>query len=141
MGRTVRKSGKQAPATPKRGDGPPKRGDGPVTVELTAPQVARVLREAAEDTLAALFSSVGRGTLADRYELLLDSTGRELSKSLLQGLLVLSAFPPGEMVPITHLAARLGMNSSTTHRYVRTLLAAGLLEQSEHSRAYGLVAA
>ena len=52
--------------------------------------------------------------------------------SLLSGLLVLSCFPAdGGYLGIAELARMLDMNTSTTHRYVTTLLAVGLLERSE----------
>ncbi len=64
---------------------------------------------------------------------------RRLSRSLLSGLLVLSCFPPdGGYMGIAELARTLGMNTSTTHRYVTTLLAVGLLERDAATRRYRL---
>ncbi len=64
---------------------------------------------------------------------------RRLSRSLLSGLLVLSCFPPdGGYMGIAELARVLGMNTSTTHRYVTTLLAVGLLERDAATRRYRL---
>ncbi len=66
---------------------------------------------------------------------------RRLSRSLLSGLLVLSCFPRGGgYLGIAELARMLGMNTSTTHRYVTTLLAAGLLERDAATRRYRLAA-
>jgi DNA-binding MarR family transcriptional regulator len=66
---------------------------------------------------------------------------RRLSRSLLSGLLVLSSFPAdGEYLGIAELARMLGMNTSTTHRYVTTLLAVGLLERDSTTRRYRLAA-
>lgn len=66
---------------------------------------------------------------------------RRLSRSLLSGLLVLSCFPPdGGYLGIAGLARMLAMNTSTTHRYVMTLLAAGLLERDSATRRYRLAA-
>jgi DNA-binding MarR family transcriptional regulator len=66
---------------------------------------------------------------------------RRLSRSLLAGLLVLSCFPAdGEYLGIAELARLLGMNTSTTHRYVTTLLAVGLLERDAATRRYRLAA-
>jgi hypothetical protein len=64
---------------------------------------------------------------------------RRLSRSLLSGLLVLSCFPEdGGYLGIAELARTLGMN--TTHRYVTTLLAVGLLERDAATRRYRLAA-
>lgn len=64
---------------------------------------------------------------------------RRLSRSLLSGLLVLSCFPAdGGSLGIAELARRLDMNTSTTHRYVTTLLAVGLLERESTTRRYRL---
>jgi DNA-binding MarR family transcriptional regulator len=66
---------------------------------------------------------------------------RRLSRSLLSGLLVLSCFPAdGGYLGIAELARMLGMNTSTTHRYVTTLLAVGLLERDSATRRYRLAA-
>jgi DNA-binding MarR family transcriptional regulator len=67
---------------------------------------------------------------------------KRLSRSLLSGLLVLSCFPrDGGYLGIAEIARKLGMNTSTTHRYVRTLLAVGLLEQDPATRGYRLPSA
>ncbi|HEX5853173.1 MAG TPA: helix-turn-helix domain-containing protein [Solirubrobacteraceae bacterium] len=62
---------------------------------------------------------------------------RRLSRSLLSGLLVLSCFPSdGGYLGIAELARMLDMNTSTTHRYVTTLLAVGLLDRDPATRRY-----
>ena len=67
---------------------------------------------------------------------------RRLSRSLLSGLMVLSIFPTdGGYLGIAEIAKKLGMNSSTTHRYVSTLLAVGLLERDPATRLYRIVSA
>ena len=71
-----------------------------------------------------------------RYKALLDD--RRLSRSLIAGLLVLACFTPTNELGIADLSRRLGMRASTTHRYVATLLAAGLLERDPASRRYRL---
>ncbi len=64
---------------------------------------------------------------------------KRLSRSLLSGLLVLSSFPPdGGYCGIAELSRMLDMNTSTTHRYVATLLAVGLLERDPSTRQYRL---
>jgi IclR family pca regulon transcriptional regulator len=66
---------------------------------------------------------------------------RRLSRSLLAGLLVLSCFPTdGGYRGVAELAKTLSMNTSTTHRYVTTLLSAGLLERDPVTRQYRLPA-
>jgi DNA-binding MarR family transcriptional regulator len=108
-----------------------------VTIELTRPQVDRVVREAgAGSGVSSLLRGLaGSETLAERYESLAESP--RLSRSLLLGLLVLATFPSGgESLAVTDVAVRLGMSPSTTHRYMTTLLAVGLLEQDPRTRRY-----
>jgi len=52
---------------------------------------------------------------------------------------MLASFPgDGSYVSIAKLARLLGMSPSTTHRYVSTLLAVGLLERDPRTRKYRL---
>jgi hypothetical protein len=65
----------------------------------------------------------------------------QLSQSLLRGFAILSCY--GSERPwraISDLAKELGMSPSTTHRYVKTLRAVGLLEQNPTTREYRPVA-
>ncbi len=110
-----------------------------ITIELTPSQVDRVVREASEsDGVASLLRGMAEsGNLASRYEALSDSP--RLSRSLLLGLLVLACFPSdGGSLAVTDVAGRLEMSPSTTHRYMTTLLAVGLLEQDPRTRRYRL---
>jgi hypothetical protein len=112
-----------------------------VVLRLSSSQVEQVLRAATSDD-----GGGGRGMLsseqlasvrARRYQSLLDD--RRLSRSLLAGLLVLTCFPAGgDELGIADLARKLDMRTSTIHRYVSTLLAAGLLERDPVSRQYRL---
>jgi DNA-binding MarR family transcriptional regulator len=111
--------------------------DSAITIELTSKQVERIIRGASSRDFA---SDLMRG-LADNqaptpdFEALSDSP--RLSRSLLLGLLVLACFPAdGSTVAVTQVAERLGMSASTTHRYMTTLLAVGLLEQDSRTRRY-----
>ena len=62
-----------------------------------------------------------------------------LSRSLLAGLLMLASFPTdGSYLANAEIARMLGMNPSTTHRYVSTLVAVGLLERDPSTRRYRL---
>jgi predicted transcriptional regulator len=116
-----------------------------VAIELTKAQVDKVVRAAGQGgTMSVLLSA-----LKDpNWTLSLDSSkwtypvqmdDRRLSRSLLSGLLVLSCFPvDGGYLGIAELARVLNMNTSTTHRYVTTLLAVGLLERDSTTRRYRL---
>ncbi len=121
--------------------------DGAVLIELSKSQVDQVVRSAGQGgTLSVLLSAVN----TPDWPLSLDSgewayptqmDDRRLSRSLLSGLLVLSCFPDdGGYLGIAELARILNMNTSTTHRYVTTLLAVGLLERDPGTRKYRLVA-
>ncbi len=108
-----------------------------ITIELTRPQIDRVVRESGQGSgVSSLLRGLAQeGTLASRYEALSDSP--RLSRSLLLGLLVLGTFPDdGGSLAVTDVAGRLGMSPSTTHRYMTTLLAVGLLEQDARTRRY-----
>jgi IclR helix-turn-helix domain len=114
---------------------------GSITIELTRPQVDRIVRESAggEGVTSLLRGLAGSDTLASRYAALAGSP--RLSRSLLLGLLVLGAFPSdGSSLAVSDVAGQLGMSASTTHRYMTTLLAVGLLEQDPRTRRYGLPA-
>ena len=61
------------------------------------------------------------------------------SQSLERGLAILSSFTASQsLLGISELARMLGLNRSTTHRYVATLVALGYLEQDAASRRYRL---
>jgi DNA-binding MarR family transcriptional regulator len=108
-----------------------------ITIELTRPQVDRVVRDSGQGSGVSnlLRGLTEGGTLASRYESLSESP--RLSRSLLLGLLVLATFPgDGDSLAVTDVAGRLGMSPSTTHRYMTTLLAVGLLEQDPRTRRY-----
>lgn len=111
-----------------------------VMLTLSAAQVEQVLRSATETSQSGEMLVLTADQLASarerRYRALLDD--RRLSRSLLAGLLVLTCFPPGGEMGIADLARRLDMRTSTIHRYVSTLLAAGLLERDPVSRQYRL---
>jgi DNA-binding MarR family transcriptional regulator len=121
---------------------------GVVTIELSKAQVDQVIRAAGEGgTMSVLLSALkdASWTLAleseEEHVLPAQMEDRRLSRSLLAGLLVLSCFPAdGGHLGIAELARTLGMNTSTTHRYVTTLLAVGLLERDAATRRYRLAA-
>jgi hypothetical protein len=114
-----------------------------ISIELSNAQVDQVIRAAGEGgTMSVLLSALKDPDWA----LAVDSQewsypeqmdDRRLSRSLLSGLLVLSCFPlDGSSLGIAELARILDMNTSTTHRYVTTLLAVGLLDRDPATRRY-----
>lgn len=117
-----------------------------VSIELSKAQVDQVIRAAGHGgTMSLLLSALKdpEWTLAtdssesSSYTAQMDD--RRLSRSLLAGLLVLSCFPAdGGSLGIAELARILDMNTSTTHRYVTTLLTVGLLERDPVTRRYRL---
>jgi hypothetical protein len=122
-------------------------GLNPVTIELSKAQVDRVIRAAGEGGTMSVLLAVLRKpkwTLAGDSDEGADPAqmeDRRLSRSLLSGLLVLSSFSAeGGSLGVAELARKLDMNTSTTHRYVTTLLAVGLLERDPATRRYRLAA-
>jgi DNA-binding transcriptional ArsR family regulator len=112
--------------------------DSGITIELTSVQVDRVVRRAADaEGISSLLRGLAEKTGTARFKQLAESP--RLSRSLLLGLLVLACFPPdGSPLAVTDVASRLDMSPSTTHRYLTTLLAVGLLEQDPRNRRYRL---
>jgi DNA-binding transcriptional ArsR family regulator len=110
--------------------------DSGITIELTSNQVDRVVRRTADsDGISRLLLGLGEQAGISRLKALADSP--RLSRSLLLGLLVLAAFPAdGSPLAVTDVAVLLEMSPSTTHRYLTTLLAVGLLEQDPRTRRY-----
>src|ERR1700683_4066087 len=117
------------------------RADGPdrVLIELSRAQVDRIVRNAADGgNMSVLLSGLKdiRAVLAREPRQLEDS---RLSRSLLAGLLMLASFPSdGSYLGNAEIARLLDMNPSTTHRYVSTLVAVGLLERDPATRRYRL---
>jgi len=117
-----------------------------VSLELTNAQVEAVIRATAGShgpSLNLLLSgliteeAITEGSLEDRYFAELES-GR-LSHSLFRGLLILALFISGEEGRgVVEVARQLGLSPSTTHRYMSTLVAFGLLVQDPSTRKYRL---
>jgi hypothetical protein len=110
-----------------------------LSIELSKEQVERVLADAAGTgsmTLALSGLPQARAMLAGVARR--GEDGR-LSGSLLWGLMLLSVFPTdGSYVSNAEVAHALGMTPSTAHRYISTLVAAGLLERNPRTRKYRL---
>jgi hypothetical protein len=108
-----------------------------VLVELSNAQINQIVRSAEKrgrspSALAAL--SDGCVLRASKSPAFNDS---RLSSSLLAGLLILIAFPQdGSYVGNSQIASKLEMSTSTTHHYIATLVAAGLLERDPVTRKY-----
>ncbi|MHB8241065.1 MAG: helix-turn-helix domain-containing protein [Solirubrobacteraceae bacterium] len=62
---------------------------------------------------------------------------RSLSRTTLRALLVLAALPrSGEARGVLELANELGLTTTSTHRFLRTWVAVGAIEQPPESRQY-----
>jgi hypothetical protein len=137
----------QRPARPRPRAVPSQAADGreSVSIELSKAQVDQVVRSAGQGgTMSVLLSALkdpgwSLSVDSDEWAYPAQMEDRRLSRSLLSGLLVLSCFPSdGGYLGIAELARMLAMNTSTTHRYVTTLLAVGLLERDAATRRYRL---
>lgn len=107
-----------------------------VSLGLTPAQVAKVIAavSAAGGEGAGLLAGLARPRELVASRLLADAT---VSRSLLLGLAVLIAFPAdGGARGIREVAQELELPTSTTYRYVHTLLGVGLLTQDTHTRRY-----
>jgi hypothetical protein len=109
-----------------------------VTLTLTRSQVAEIVRQVTPKT-QGVFAQMLRVVASERFieEARVFEDNPRLSRSLLTGLVVLSAFAHSRgPVGIKTLARTLDLNTSTTHRYVQTLLAVGFIVQDPGSRRY-----
>lgn len=118
----------------------------PFVIELTDAQIHSVLGRARGSDSA--LSVLSRAVRDPNWRAAMDSSfpshmqDSRLSRSLLSGLIVLTCFSKDEaFMALADVAREIGMNTSTTHRYVTTLLRAGLLEQDAVSRKYRIARA
>jgi len=112
-------------------------GDRGVLIALTDGQVQQVLRAASGRALpASLLPEIGEvGVFSSVVLALLQD--ESCSRSVLRALLVLDSLPPdGSERELTAIARELGISPSTTHRYMRTWMALGLVERHPRSRRY-----
>jgi len=114
-------------------------GESGAVIELSSEQVDGVRRVAAEKHAAsALLSGLLNDSGVPEAALELLENPR-LSRSFLTGLLILAVLPlDGSFIRNADVARRLGMTPPTTHRYVRTLRAAGLVERDQGTPRFGL---
>jgi hypothetical protein len=111
----------------------------PVAIELTPSQVDQVVREASGVgsicVLLAGLDGFREGLSANPSQL----DDQRLSRSLLFGLLLLACFPTdGSGIGNAELSRATNTNPSTTHRYVSTLVAVGVVERDPATRRYRL---
>jgi hypothetical protein len=132
--------------------------DRDIAIALSQAQIEQVIRSAGmarNGTMSSLLIAAldnahyehngdgPRSSLHDAAQLALSDAlnDSQLSQSLLRGLAILSCFGPERpWRAIIDLAKELEMSPSTTHRYVKTLRAIGLLEQNPTTREYRPVA-
>ncbi len=110
-----------------------------VRIVLTAAQVEEVVRTTADGGhMSLLLAGLGDvrtalSAVSEQYE------RARLSGSLLCGLMILASFPQdGGYMSLKDISLLTGKSSSTTHRYVSTLVAVGLLERDPRTRSYRL---
>jgi uncharacterized protein (DUF1778 family) len=134
--------------------------DQDIAIALSPAQIEQVIRSAgyaSNGTVSSLLTAAldnahsapedhrvqHRNSLHDATQLALTRalSDPQLSQSLLRGLAILSCYGPERpWRAIVDLAKELSMSPSTTHRYVKTLRAVGLLEQNPDTREYRPVA-
>jgi hypothetical protein len=107
---------------------------GPLFLELSDAQVASVIRQTAgTGRLSLALDGLAERPRLDEGPFL----NRKLSRSLLYGLALYAAFPrDGTYLGVAQLARHLGLKTSTTYRYIQTLLTVGLVERDPTSRQY-----
>lgn len=125
-----------APGSPRHGDSGLGRPETPVAIQLSREQIRQVARAAANAGNLSLLLSVP-GEHAALTVCFQRWKGSRLSDSLLRALLLLASFPADRRyLSITDLSRKCAYSPSTTHRYVSTFLAAGVLEQDPRTREY-----
>lgn len=131
--------------------------DKDISIALSPVQIEQVIRSAGQakngavsNLLIAALDNAHRSADGEQHLPLREATqlaltdalsDPQLSQSLLRGLSILSCYGPERpWRAIIDLAKELDMSPSTTHRYVKTLRAVGLLEQNPMTREYRPVA-
>ena len=108
-----------------------------VTIRLTDAQVRRVVRERADD--AGVRAWLDKLNDAERVERVMISVAgkSDYSVTIMRALLVLAAFPTDRTLrTLTEVSKQVSFSASTTHRYVQTWQAVGILEQDPVTRRY-----
>ncbi len=109
---------------------------GEVTLTLSSAQVQSLIEQAtAPLALAEAVTSVVPEVVGSLLRPLLKDTA--CSQTIVRALIILASFPPdGSERELTAVAAEAGLAPGTTHRYLHTLTAAGLLRRDNVSRRY-----
>jgi hypothetical protein len=108
-----------------------------VRIALSDAQVAQVVRASARRAGCSALRARLSGPQKPRGALVGLMDGPRYARSFLLGLLVLSAFPAdGGERELSEVAREFTFAKSTTHRYLSTWLAVGVLEQDSRSRRY-----
>ena len=113
-----------------------------ITLELTDSQILSICEDAgAAKPRDEVIERLGQdlASLTDLLEQIAAEPQPRLSGSLLRGLFVLATLPSNpETVGVLELSKQLEMSASTLHRYLQTLLIAGLVRRDAKTREYGL---
>jgi hypothetical protein len=107
-----------------------------VCIALSPDQINQVVRSVSSEAVA-LIAGFGklRGALALKSGALGDP---RLCKSLLLGLSILACFPAdGSYIRVVEIARISSASPTNVHRYVATLVAAGLAERHPRTHEYG----
>jgi hypothetical protein len=122
---------------PRRSNARGSEAESDLTITLTDSQVAQIVGRAAGVVgLNQMLAPVG-GEATIRRLLEAAEDIDSYSRSTLRALMVLAAFPDdGTSREITDVARQLGLSPSTTHRYVGTWVAIGVLVQQPRTRTY-----
>ncbi len=117
---------------------PPQSGATQIVIELSRSQVDQVIREASQSAGAASpFTGLYESSPLDIS--VVARGNPRLSGSLLTGLAVLRVFPrDGSELSNAEVARTLNIGVSTAHRYLATLLAAGLVHRDPSTRRYSV---
>jgi response regulator of citrate/malate metabolism len=108
-----------------------------ISIALTRAQIGEVVRGEAKAKSHAFSLQATLTDLPSAARVIEATHGEGLSRSTLRSLLVLAAFPDdGSYRALVEVAKEVGYNASTTHRYLSTWIAVGLLEQDPRSRRY-----
>jgi hypothetical protein len=113
-------------------------GENAVWIELSGEQVTEIaLAVSDRGAMSMLLSGPAEARALLAAGPALDDS--RLSRSLLRGLRILASFATdGTCQTISEIAQIHGMSASTAHRYVTTLVAAGLIDRDPQTRQYRL---
>lgn len=117
------------------------KAGGSLKLELASDQVKMVLDWAAQNGRMSLVLNAPDPGLDVVTKAYIEIAGADpkLSSSLMTGLVILASFPTdGSPVANAEIARQVGISPSTAHRYVATLVVAGLVEK-DPDKKYRLI--